>query len=211
MFKRLAIISLLPFMVFADMVMSYTSFHFFDLDVEEYEYTRPGGTTQEDDGEYAYALASFTVDTTGKYSVQNVGFHNVAYVGTTDYTQNQSYTFIATNTPSWKADTMLYVYDEEPNLLTPSNPLYFADNDDFDNYNGDDDYGDLLFFLEEDLVKDTTYYGIITTYDPKVNGAGTLKITGPGQVTMTTIPEPRTYALIVAFGGFLAMAIRKRR
>ena len=102
--------------------VTITSFEGFELDVKEYEYLRPGGNSQEDDGEYAYALASFTVDTTGTYSVDNIGFHNVLYVGTdNDYTANESYTFIGLNTPDWKADTMLYVYDEEPNLTTPSN------------------------------------------------------------------------------------------
>jgi hypothetical protein len=41
-------------------------------------------------------------------------------------------------------------------------------------------------------------------------GYGSLEITGPGAVDITVIPEPSTYALMIAFGGFLAMAIRKR-
>ena len=209
--KYLILISLLPLMASA---VTITSFEGFELDVKEYEYLRPGGNSQEDDGEYAYALASFTVDTTGTYSVDNIGFHNVLYVGTdNDYTANESYTFIGLNTPDWKADTMLYVYDEEPNLTTPSNPLYFANNDDNESYNGLSTVGDLLFSLSADLETDTTYYGLITTYDPKVNGAGTLKIEGPGNVSMiylTTIPEPTSFVLLVAFGSFLYVAIRKR-
>ena len=191
-----------------------TSFEGFQLDVDEYSYLRPGGNSQEDDGEYAYSLASFTVDVAGSYSVENLSFYSVLYVGTdNDYTTNESYTFIGTNTPSWKADTMLYVYDEQPNLTTPSNPLFFADNDDNDNYSGESDYGDLLFSLSANLETDTTYYGLITTYDPKVNGAGTLRIDGPGNVDMTyltTVPEPSTYSLFLAFCAFLCVAIRKR-
>ena len=191
-----------------------TSFEGFQLDVKEYEYLRPDGNAQEDDGEYAYALASFTVDVAGIYSVENIGFHNVRYIGMdNDYTTNESYTFIGPNTPSWKADTMLYVYDEQPNLTTPSNPLFFADNDDNDNYSGESDYGDLLFYLEDDLETDITYYGLITTYEAKVNGAGTIKIQGPGNLTMTyltTVPEPSTYALLAGFSVFMYVAMRKR-
>jgi hypothetical protein len=210
--KKLLPLLLLPLLAYATVI---TSFEGFQLDVKEYEFLRPDGSSQEDDGEYAYALASFTVDTTGSYSVENIGFHNVLYVGTdNDYTANESYTFIGLNTPDWKADTMLYVYDEEPNLTTPSNPLYFANNDDNDEYSGESDYGDLLFSLTADLEANTTYYGVITTYDPKVNGAGTLRIDGPGNVSMTyltTVPEPTSFALVVAFGSFLYVAIKKRR
>jgi len=209
--KKLLTLLLLPLIAYSTVI---TSFESFQLDVKEYEFLRPDGSSQEDDGEYAYALASFTVDVTGTYSVENVGFYGVVYTGTdNDYTQNQGYTFIAPNTPDWKADTMLYVYDAEPNLATPTNPLYFADNDDNDNYTGESNVGDLLFALSADLETNTTYYGLITTFDPKVNGMGTIRMDGPGNVDMTyltTIPEPSTYVLILAFGAFLYVAIRKR-
>lgn len=210
--KKLLLLLLLPLLGYATTI---TSFEGFQLDVKEYEYLRPNGDSEEDDGEYAYALASFTVDTAGTYSVENIGFHSVLYVGTdNDYTTNESFTFIGENTPSWKADTMLYVYDVQPNLTTPSNPLYFADNDDNDNYTGESDYGDLLFFLSADLEINTTYYGIVTTYDPKVNGAGTLRIDGPGNLSMTyltTIPEPSTYALLFGWVAFMCVAISQRQ
>ena len=210
--KKLLLLLLLPLLGYTTTI---TSFEGFQLDVKEYEYLRPNGDSEEDDWEYAYALASFTVDTAGTYSVENIGFHSVLYVGTdNDYTTNESFTFIGENTPSWKADTMLYVYDVQPNLTTPSNPLYFADNNDNDNYTGESDYGDLLFSLSADLEINTTYYGIVTTYDPKVNGAGTLRIDGPGNLSMTyltTIPEPSTYALLFGWVAFMCVAISQRQ
>jgi hypothetical protein len=210
--KKLLLLLLFPLLGCATTI---TSFEGFQLDVKEYSYLRPNGNQQEDNGEYAYTLASFTVNVTGTYSVENIGFHNVLYVGTdNDYTTNESYTFIGENTPNWKADTMFYVYDVQPNLTTPSNPLYFADNDDNDYYSGEDDYGDLLFSLSADLETNTTYYGIITTYDPKVNGAGTLRIDGPGNLSityLTTIPEPSTYALLFGWVSFMWVAISQRQ
>ena len=186
------------------------TFSQFYLDVKYQSYLRPNGNSQYDEGLYAYDLARFTVDTSGDYTIKNTHF-DAAYVGVDeDYTTNESYNFIAPNTPSWKADTMIYVYDEVPNILTPTNPLYFADNDDNPNYDGEDSDGDLLFSLTGTLEAETDYWAIITTFDPKVVGYGSLEITGPGAVDITVIPEPSTYALMVAFGGFLAMAIRKR-
>tara|TARA_A100001515_G_scaffold31690_1_gene24668 strand:- start:2390 stop:3049 length:660 start_codon:yes stop_codon:yes gene_type:complete len=183
----------------------------FDLDIKARSYLRPDGSITIDDGEYAYDLATFTVDTSGDYTIRNT-FFNALYVGVdNDYTQGND-TLIAPNTPSWMADTMIYVYDELPNISTPENPLYFADNDDNDNYEGENADGDLLFSLTGSLTAETDYWAIITTYDPKVVGFGNLEITGPGAVDIrAVIPEPSTYALLASYCLFLYVAIKRRK
>jgi hypothetical protein len=91
--------------------------------------------------------------------------------------------------------------------------LFFADNDDNQDYEGTSEWGDLLFNLTADLVTDTTYYGVITTYDPKVAGDGWMAISGPGAVTlnMGIIPEPSSYALLLGCIAFVYVAIGQRK
>ena len=108
---------------------------------------------------------------------------------------------------------MIYVYDEPFSPSTPRNPLFFADNDDNQSYEGTDEWGDLLFNLTASLDTNTTYYGVITTYDPKVAGDGWMTISGPGAVTlnMGVIPESSSYALILGWIAFLYLAISSRQ
>ena len=178
---------------------------------KDLNYTRPNGNSGFDNDEYFYNIASFTVDTAGTYNVLNTVF-NANYVGVDRTFQNET-DLLPNGTPSWMADTMIYVYDEPFNPATPTNPLFFADNDDDQNYEGTDQWGDLLFNLTASLETDTTYYGVITTYDPKVAGDGWMTISGPGAVTlnMGVIPEPSTYALITGWVAFLYVAILRRR
>ena len=176
---------------------------------KDLNYTRPNGNSGYDNDEYFYNIASFTVDTAGTYNVLNTVF-NANYVGVDRTFQNET-DLLPNGTPSWMADTMIYVYDQPFNPATPTNPLFFADNDDNIDYEGDDN-GDLLFNLSASLETDTTYYGVITTYDPKVAGDGWMTISGPGAVTlnMGVIPEPSSYALFFGWIAFLYVAIYKR-
>ena len=178
---------------------------------KDLNYTRPNGNSGFDDDEYFYNIASFTVDTAGSYNVVNTVF-NATYVGVDRTFENET-DLLDNGTPTWMADTMIYVYDEPFNPSTPTNPLFFADNDDNQSYEGTDQWGDLLFNLTASLETDTTYYGVITTYDPKVAGDGWMTISGPGAVTlnMGVIPEPSTYALITGWVTFLYVAILRRR
>ena len=178
---------------------------------KDLSYTRPNADSGYDDEEYFYNIASFTVDTAGSYNVVNTVF-NATYVGVDRTFENET-DLLDNGTPTWMADTMIYVYDEPFNSATPTNPLFFADNDDDQNYEGTDQWGDLLFNLTASLETDTTYYGVITTYDPKVAGDGWMTISGPGAVTlnMGVIPEPSTYALITGWVAFLYVAILRRR
>ena len=54
---------------------------------------------------------------------------------------------------------------------------------------------------------------LITTYDPEEEIGGTVEIYGPqgSSINMAIIPEPRTYALLIAFLGFMTIAIRRRK
>ena len=176
---------------------------------KDLNYTRPNGNSGFDNDEYFYNIASFTVDTAGTYNVLNTVF-NANYVGVDRTFQNET-NLLPNGTPSWMADTMIYVYDQPFNPATPTNPLFFADNDDNADYEGDGN-GDLLFNLSASLETDTTYYGVITTYDPKVAGDGWMTISGPGAVTlnMGVIPEPSSYALFFGWIAFLYVAIYKR-
>ena len=176
---------------------------------KDLNYTRPNGNSGFDNDEYFYNIASFTVDTAGTYNVLNTVF-NANYVGVDRTFQNET-DLLPNGTPSWMADTMIYVYDQPFNPTTPTNPLFFADNDDNTDYEGDGN-GDLLFNLSASLETDTTYYGVITTYDPKVAGDGWMTISGPGAVTlnMGVIPEPSSYALLFGWIAFLYVAIYRR-
>ena len=176
---------------------------------KDLNYTRPNGNSGFDNDEYFYNIASFTVDTAGTYNVLNTVF-NANYVGVDRTFENET-NLLPNGTPSWMADTMIYVYDQPFNPATPTNPLFFADNDDNADYEGDGN-GDLLFNLSARLETDPTYYGVITTYDPKVAGDGWMTISGPGAVTlnMGVIPEPSSYALFFGWIAFLYVAIYKR-
>ena len=176
---------------------------------KDLNYTRPNGNSGFDNDEYFYNIASFTVDTAGTYNVLNTVF-NANYVGVDRTFENET-DLLPNGTPSWMADTMIYVYDQPFNPATPTNPLFFADNDDNTDYNGDGS-GDLLFNLSASLQTDTTYYGVFTTYDPKVAGDGWMTISGPGAVTlnMGVIPEPSSNALLFGWIAFLYVAICRR-
>ena len=178
---------------------------------KDLNYTRPDADSGYDNEEYFYNIASFTVDTAGSYNVVNTVF-NANYVGVDRTFENET-DLLDNGTPAWMADTMIYVYDEPFSPSTPRNPLFFADNDDNQNYEGTDEWGDLLFNLTASLDTNTTYYGVITTYDPKVAGDGWMTISGPGAVTlnMGVIPESSSYALILGWIAFLYLAISSRQ
>jgi|TARA_B100000085_G_scaffold185378_1_gene169420 hypothetical protein len=189
--------------------LTWMTLQSFDL-TKNQSYTRPDGEDWGyDDDEYFYNVAKFSIETLGTYSVLNTSF-NAEYVGV-DRQFGGNETLLPNGTPVWMRDTMIYIYDDIFNPLTPTDPLYFADNDDHDEYEGELEDGDLLFFLElDDLEIDTEYYAVITTYDPKVAGDGWMMITGPGAVSIDIIPEPSAYPIAIGFLAFLYIAIKNR-
>jgi hypothetical protein len=177
----------------------------FDFDVEESEllsYTRPGwnneGTT---DDTFYYNLVSFTVDTGGDWRAAN---NSITSHDSFNYTNEQA---LQQNGPFYAADTFIYLYDI---LFVPTNPSLnlIAQND--DGYDGGNGY---QFDLTYNLKKDVPYMALITTYDPEEEIGGTVEIYGPqgSSINMAIIPEPRTYALLIAFLGFMTIAIRRRK
>ena len=65
------------------------------------------------------------------------------------------------------------------------------------------------FYGSFDLVKGTDYTIVFSSFDYEAFGSMDVNITGPGYIT-SVIPESSTYVLMLAFGAFLYVAIRKR-
>ena len=203
MLKRLGIFLLLiATVVSADLITT------FDFDIEEstlLSYTRPGwgneaeGSTTDDT--FYYNLVLFTVDTGGDWRAAN---NSITSHDSFDYTNFQTQ---FTNVPWFAADTYIYLYDAP---FVPTNPSLNLIAEDDDGYEGG---SDLQFDLTYNLKKDVPYMALITTFDPEEEIGGTVEIYGPqgSSINMAIIPEPRTYALLIAFLGFMAIAIKRRR
>ena len=176
----------------------------FDFEVEESEllsYTRPGWNNEgSTDDTFYYNLVSFTVDAGGDWRAAN---NSITSHDSFNYTNDQ---VLQQNGPNYAADTFIYLYDI---LFVPTNPSLnlIAQND--DGYDGGNGY---QFDLTYNLKKDVPYMAVITTYDPEEEISGTVEIYGPqgSSINMAIIPEPRTYALLIGFTGFIALAIRRR-
>ena len=67
---------------------------------------------------------------------------------------------------------------------------------DDDGYDGGND---VQFDLTTYLKKDTTYYTVVTTYDPEETMSGYIDIYGPNGASFiyTIIPEPATFGLVL--------------
>ena len=176
----------------------------FDFDIEESEflsYTRPGWNNEGTvDDTFYYNLVSFTVDTGGDWRAAN---NSITSHDSFNYTSEQA---LQQNGPNYAADTFIYLYDI---LFVPTNPSLnlIAQND--DGYDGGNGY---QFDLTYNLKKDVPYMALITTYDPEEEIAGTVEIYGPqgSSINMVIIPEPQTYALVLAFGVFLYVVIKRK-
>ena len=180
----------------------------FDFDIEEsalLSYTRPGwgneaeGSTTDDT--FYYNLVLFTVDTGGDWRAAN---NSITSHDSFDYTNFQTQ---FTNVPWFAADTYIYLYDAP---FVPTNPSLNLIAEDDDGYEGG---SDLQFDLTYNLKKDVPYMALITSFDPQEEIGGTVEIYGPqgSSINMAIIPEPRTYALLIGFLGFIIIAIRRRR
>ena len=180
----------------------------FDFDVEESEllsYTRPGwnneGTT---DDTFYYNLVSFTVDTGGDWRAAN---NSITSHDSFDYTLPSRQQAVQANGPWYAADTYIYLYDAP---FVPTNPSLNLIAEDDDGYEGG---SDLQFDLTYNLKKDVPYMALITSFDPQEEIGCIVEIYGPqgSSINMAIIPEPRTYALLIGFLGFIIIAIRRRR
>ena len=193
--KKLLAYLLIPFTLCADLVLLDT----ITFDIEENQslsFTRPNWNDSEDI--FYYNILEFSVDTAGDWRASNSSILSHDSFDYTPYPNHQ--------TPWFAADTYIYLYEGS---FTPTNPTLnlIAQNDD-----GYDGGNDVQFDLTTNLKKDTTYYSVITTYDPEEQIEGSVDIYGPqgGILTYTIIPEPATYGLIMC-GGLLTLLLRKRK
>jgi len=184
---------LIPFTLCADLVLLDTIT--FDID-DSISFTRPNWNDSEDI--FYYNILEFSVDTAGDWRASNSSILSHDSFDYTPYPNHQ--------TPWFAADTYIYLYEGS---FTPTNPTLNLIAQDDDGYNGGND---VQFDLTTNLKKDTTYYSVITTYDPEEQIEGSVDIYGPqgGILSYTIIPEPATYGLIMC-GGLLTLLLRKRK
>ena len=194
--KKILALLLLPFTLCADLVLLDT----ITFDIEENQslsFTRPNWNDANDI--FYYNILEFSVDTAGDWRAANSSILSNDSFDYTNYQQQFE------RNPWFNADTYIYLYEGS---FTPTNPTLnlIAQNDD-----GYDGGNDLQFDLTTNLKKDTTYYSVITTYDPEELIEGSVDIYGPtgGVLTYTIIPEPATYGLVV--GGALLILLGRKR
>ena len=123
-------------------------------------------------------------------------------------------------------DTQLLIYDQAPQQLIISAPWGFNNGTDtgfvggvpsIDPTEGGGNIGDPpsyvgqpgAFYGSFDLVKGTDYTIVFSSFDYEAFGSMDVNITGPGYIT-SAIPEPSTSILMIAFGAFLYVAVKRR-
>jgi hypothetical protein len=160
----------------------------FDID-DSLSFTRP--SWNDSDATFYYNLVSFTVDTAGEWRAAN---SSITSHDSFDYSRYPNH-----QTPWFNADTYIYVYEGS---FTPTNPTLNLIAQDDDGYDGGND---VQFDLTTYLKKDTTYYTVVTTYDPEETMSGNIDIYGPNGASFvyTIIPEPGTYALVLGCAALL--------
>ena len=191
--KKLLAYLLIPFTLCADLVLLDTIT--FDID-DSISFSRPNWNDSNDI--FYYNILEFNVDTAGDWRASN---SSILSHDSFDYSRYPNH-----QTPWFAADTYIYLYENTFDASDPNKNL-IAQND--DGYNGGND---VQFDLTYTLETDTTYYSVITTYDPEEQIEGSVDIYGPqgGILTYTIIPEPATYGLIMC-GGLLTLLLRKRK
>ena len=154
----------------------------FDID-DSLSFSRPSWNDSNDI--FYYNLVSFTVDTAGEWRASNSSITSNDSFDYSPYPNHQ--------TPFFNADTYIFVYEGS---FTPTNPTLNLIAQDDDGYNGGND---VQFDLTTYLKKDTTYYAVVTTYDPEEEMSGYIDIYGPNGASFiyTIIPEPATFGLVL--------------
>lgn len=181
---------LLPFTLLGLSLEPPSSFYIDTLvfDVEENEslsFTRPGwGEANET---FYYNLISFTVDTEGEWRAANTSITSNDSFDYTNYQQQFD------QTPWFNADTYIFVYEDSFDPTNPTLNLIAQDDDGYDGGN------DVQFDLTYSLETGTTYYSVVTTYDPEELMSGNIDIYGPNGASFiyTIIPEPAAFPLVL--------------
>jgi len=190
--KLISFLLLCSTICFSDLITT------FDFDIEEsaLSYLRPNWNNTND--VFYYNLAYFTVDTGGDWTAQN---SSIISHDSFDYSVN---TNAFQNNPWFAADTYIYLYENTFDVSDPNKNL-IAQND--DGYSGGNS---VQFDLTYNLQTNTTYWAVITTYDPEEEIEGVVSVYGPqgASINIVTIPEPYAVSLIVVGG--LSLIVGRR-
>ena len=183
--KLISFLLLCSTICFSDLITT------FDFDVEEssvFQFNRPNWDESNDT--FYYNLAYFTVDTEGSWRAANT---SILSHDSFDYSNYQTQ---FTNNPWFAADTYIYLYENTFDVSDPNKNL-IAQND--DGYSGGNS---VQFDLTYNLQTNTTYWAVITTYDPEEEIEGVVSVYGPqgASINIVTIPEPYAVSLIVVGG-----------
>lgn len=191
--KLISFLLLCSTICFSDLITT------FDFDVEEssvFQFNRPNWDESNDT--FYYNLAYFTVDTEGSWRAANT---SILSHDSFDYSNYQTQ---FTNNPWFAADTYIYLYENTFDVSDPNKNL-IAQND--DGYSGGNS---VQFDLTYNLQTNTTYWAVITTYDPEEEIEGVVSVYGPqgASINIVTIPEPYAVSLIVVGG--LSLIVGRR-
>ena len=186
--KKLLAYLLIPFSLCAMSLEPPSSFYLdtlvFDIeDNESLSFTRPSWNDSNDI--FYYNLISFTVDTAGEWRASN---SSITSNDSFDYSPYPNH-----ETPWFNADTYIYLYEDSFDAKNPTLNLIAQDDDGYDGGN------DVQFDLTYNLETGTTYYSVVTTYDPEETMSGNIDIYGPNGASFvyTIIPEPATFGLFL--------------
>ena len=191
--KLISFLLLCSTICFSDLITT------FEFDVEEssiFQFNR--ANWDESNDTFYYNLAYFTVDTEGDWRAANT---SILSHDSFDYSNYQTQ---FTNNPWFAADTYIYLYENTFDVSDPKKNLIAEDDDSYDGGNG------YQFELTQTLDSSTTYWAVITSYDPEELISGEVNELGPAgsSINITTIPEPYAAGLIVVGG--LSLLIGRR-
>ena len=183
--KLISFLLLCSTICFSDLITT------FEFDVEEssiFQFNR--ANWDESNDIFYYNLAYFTVDTEGDWRAANT---SILSHDSFDYSNYQTQ---FTNNPWFAADTYIYLYENTFDVSDPKKNLIAEDDDSYDGGNS------VQFDLTYNLQTNTTYWAVITTYDPEEEIEGVVSVYGPqgGSINMTVIPEPYALSLIIVSG-----------
>jgi len=183
--KLISFLLLCSTICFSDLITT------FEFDVEEssvFQFNRPNWDESNDT--FYYNLAYFTVDTEGSWNAANT---SILSHDSFDYSNYQTQ---FTNNPWFAADTYIYLYENTFDVSDPKKNLIAEDDDGYDSGNS------VQFDLTYNLQTNTTYWAVITTYDPEEEIEGVVSVYGPqgANINIVTIPEPLAVSLITISG-----------
>ena len=183
--KLISFLLLCSTICFSDLITT------FEFDVEEssiFQFNR--SNWDESNDIFYYNLAYFTVDTEGDWRAANT---SILSHDSFDYSNYQTQ---FTNNPWFAADTYIYLYENTFDVSDPKKNLIAEDDDSYDGGNS------VQFDLTYNLQTNTTYWAVITTYDPEEELEGVVSVYGPqgANINIVTIPEPLAVSLITISG-----------